>query len=105
MRRSRKPFRALGSDEGSNPSRSAHHTESRLQSAVSAIDPSLAVQPIRQFAGTSVSVSNVGSAMAVEQPELERYMDEVRDVAEALGRRLRADPNDIEEFQADGFEA
>ncbi len=32
-------------------------------------------------------------------------MDVVRDVAEALGRRLRADTGDIEEFEADGFEA
>ena len=43
--------------------------------------------------------------MAVEQPELEQYMDVVRGVARGLARRLRADAIDIEECEADGFEA
>lgn len=43
--------------------------------------------------------------MAVEQPELEEYMDVVRGLARGLARRLRADSIDIEECEADGFEA
>ncbi len=43
--------------------------------------------------------------MAVEQPELGQYMDVVRGVARGLARRLRADAVDIEELEADGFEA
>lgn len=43
--------------------------------------------------------------MAAEQPELELYMDVVRGVARGLARRLRADSIDLEECEADGFEA
>jgi RNA polymerase sigma factor (sigma-70 family) len=43
--------------------------------------------------------------MAAEQPELEQYMDVVRGVARGLARRLRVDAVDIEELEADGFEA
>lgn len=43
--------------------------------------------------------------MAVEQPELEQYMDVVRGLARGLAWRLRADSIDIEECEADGFEA
>jgi RNA polymerase sigma factor (sigma-70 family) len=43
--------------------------------------------------------------VAVEEPHVQQYMDVVRGVARALARRLRADTVDIEEFEADGFEA
>jgi hypothetical protein len=42
--------------------------------------------------------------MAAEQPELERYTDVVRGVARGLAR-LRVDAVDIDELEADGFEA
>ena len=42
--------------------------------------------------------------MAVEEPQLQQYMEVVRGVARALVRRLRAEAIDIEEVEADGFE-
>jgi RNA polymerase sigma factor (sigma-70 family) len=43
--------------------------------------------------------------MVVEQPQLEEHMDVVRGLARGLARRLRSDSIDIEECEADGFEA
>lgn len=43
--------------------------------------------------------------VAVEEPQLEQCMDVVRQVAGCLRRRLRADTVDLEELEADGFEA
>jgi RNA polymerase sigma factor (sigma-70 family) len=43
--------------------------------------------------------------VAVEEPQVQQYMAVVRGVARALARRLRVDTVDIEEFEADGFEA
>jgi RNA polymerase sigma factor (sigma-70 family) len=44
-------------------------------------------------------------AVALEEPQPEQYMDVVRRVARSLGRRLPADTADLEELEADGFEA
>jgi len=42
--------------------------------------------------------------VAVEQPQLQQYMDVVREVARSLAARLRSDTVELEELEADGFE-
>jgi RNA polymerase sigma factor (sigma-70 family) len=44
-------------------------------------------------------------AVALEEPQPEQYMDVVRRLARSLGRRLPAQAIDLEELEADGFEA
>jgi RNA polymerase sigma factor (sigma-70 family) len=43
--------------------------------------------------------------LAVPDPELQQYMDVVRDVARKLARRLRHATVDLDDLEADGFEA
>jgi RNA polymerase sigma factor (sigma-70 family) len=43
--------------------------------------------------------------VAVDEPQIEQYMGAVRQVARSLRSRLRADTVDVEELEADGFEA
>jgi RNA polymerase sigma factor (sigma-70 family) len=43
--------------------------------------------------------------VAVDEPQIERYMGVVRQVARSLRSRLRTDTVELEELEADGFEA
>src|SRR6266581_536793 len=55
-------------------------------------------------AGLIGSGANSHRVVAVEQPQLQQYMDVVREVARSLAARLRSDTVELEELEADGFE-
>src|SRR5919204_3677328 len=50
-------------------------------------------------------VAKFGAVTAVPKPELQQHMDVVREVARGLARRLRYATVEIEDLEADGFEA